>query len=202
MDMGSSDMGGGSGMDMGSGDMGSGDMGGMNMGDMGGCSTSMLWNWNIKNTCPVSKQWHITSDGAFAGTVIGVFFIVVAVEAVRRFGREYDRKIVNDYRKSQAGSTSIAPEVDAKGDVGPAPVLVGTGQLKPFRPTLTQQLIRSLVYFVQYSATYIIMLIAMTFNGYLLFAIFFGGAAGYFVSSWDTVGLVEETEKSSSGCCC
>ena len=79
MDMGSSDMGGGSGMDMGSGGMGSGDMGGMNMGDMGGCTTSMLWNWvsltndyhtqltktpkNIKNTCPVSKQWHITSDG-------------------------------------------------------------------------------------------------------------------------------------------
>ena len=46
------------------------------------------------------------------------------------------------------------------------------------------------------------MLIAMTFNGYLLFAIFFGGAFGYLVSSWDTVGLVEENDKTSSGCCC
>ncbi|TIA76250.1 hypothetical protein E3P91_00097 [Wallemia ichthyophaga] len=174
-------------MDMGS----SGMEGGMNMGDMGGCTTSMLWNWNIKDTCPVSKQWHITNDGAFAGTVIGVFFIVVAIEALRRFGREYDRKLVNDYRKSQAsaGNTSMAPDADAKGDVGPAPVLVGTGQLRPFRPTLSQQFIRALVYFVQYSATYIVMLIAMTFNGYLLFAIFFGGGFGYLVSSWDTVGL-------------
>ncbi|TIC33251.1 CDK-activating kinase assembly factor [Wallemia mellicola] len=160
------------------------DMGGMDMGDGGmdmnmSCSSSMLWNWNIMNICPVSDQWHIKSHGAFAGTVIGVFFIVVAVETVRRFGREYDRKIVNDYRKSQADAGNVAPDVDAKGDIGPAPVLVGTGQLKPFRPTFTQQLIRSLVYFIQFSATYIVMLIAMTFNGYLLFAIFFGGGFGY-----------------------
>lgn len=122
------------------------------------------------NTCPVSEQWHIKShgelsfdihfyysfysfvfEGAFAGSVIGTFFIVVAIESVRRFGREYDRKIVNDYRLSQ--NSPIAPEMDLKSDSN-GPVLIGSGRLRPFRPTLVQQIIRALIYFVQFSATY------------------------------------------------
>jgi copper transporter 1 len=30
----------------------------------------------------------------FAGSVLGVFFLVMAIEGVRRLGREYDRRLV------------------------------------------------------------------------------------------------------------
>lgn len=73
---------------------------------------SMLWNWYTVDACFISSDWHIHSEGrglpyspsltytitilvAFAFTVICVFILVALVEGVRRFGREYDRRIVS-----------------------------------------------------------------------------------------------------------
>lgn len=36
----------------------------------------------------------------FAGSVIGVFILAIAIEGVRRLGREYDRKLVLDIQVS------------------------------------------------------------------------------------------------------
>jgi copper transporter 1 len=53
----------------------------------------MLWNWNTVDSCFLSSSWHVRSNGMFAGSVIGVFLLCMAIEGVRRLGREYDRKI-------------------------------------------------------------------------------------------------------------
>jgi copper transporter 1 len=53
----------------------------------------MLWNWNTVDTCFLSSSWHVRSKGMFAGSIVGVFFLVIAIEALRRAGREYDRRI-------------------------------------------------------------------------------------------------------------
>lgn len=47
----------------------------------------------------------------FAGSVIGVFLLVIAIEAVRRAGREYDRYIT---RKALSGDMNgvVAARVD------------------------------------------------------------------------------------------
>lgn len=58
-----------------------------------------------------------------------------------------------------------------------------------FRPTVLQQLIRSLIYTLQFTGAYLIMLIAMTFNGYLIFAIVVGGLFGHFISTWDALAF-------------
>ncbi|KAG9118951.1 Copper Transporter integral membrane protein that functions in high affinity copper transport [Ceratobasidium sp. 392] len=58
------------------------------------CSISMLWNWYTIDSCFLSEQWHIHSKVGFAFSVIGIFLIVCAVEAVRRAARNYDRVIV------------------------------------------------------------------------------------------------------------
>lgn len=54
----------------------------------------MLWNWYTIDACFLSSTWHIRSKGMFAGSVIGVFFLVMAIEGVRRLGREYDRRLM------------------------------------------------------------------------------------------------------------
>ncbi|PLB45569.1 copper transporter [Aspergillus steynii IBT 23096] len=74
------------------------DMGGMDH-DMGGsCQISMLWNWNTIDACFLSSSWHITSKGMFAGSCIGVIVLVMALEFLRRLGREYDAFIINRAR--------------------------------------------------------------------------------------------------------
>ena len=55
---------------------------------------SMLWNWNTVDSCFLAESWHVKTKGAFAGSVIGVFILVILIEAFRRGAREYDRYLV------------------------------------------------------------------------------------------------------------
>jgi Ctr copper transporter family len=58
-----------------------------------------------------------------------------------------------------------------------------------FRPTMLQQMIRSLLYALQFTGAYIVMLIAMTFNGFIILSIILGGLFGHFVSTWDALAF-------------
>ncbi|KAH7101277.1 Ctr-domain-containing protein [Auriculariales sp. MPI-PUGE-AT-0066] len=158
----------------------------MDMG--GGCKISMLWNWNTVDTCFISTDWHIKSKGMFAGSVIGIFLLVILIELTRRFAREYDRRI------ARQAATTLAHN----GDISTLEKSSGAGPVN-IRPTVAQQAVRATLYMVQFSAGYMLMLLAMYYNGYILiFGIFFGAWAGFFLTSWDTVAHGESTAKD---CC-
>ncbi|KZV84515.1 Ctr copper transporter [Exidia glandulosa HHB12029] len=179
-------------MDMGS-DANSTASDSMSMGGMD-CKISMLWNWNTVDACFISKDWHITSKGMFAGTVIAIFFLVILVELVRRLAREYDRKIARDAAAFDArlmNSTAVGSDAKLAAVEG-APLATIA---RPIR-----QAVRSTLYMVQFGAGYMLMLLAMYYNGYILiFGIFFGAWAGHFLTAWDTVGHGEAVAKD---CCC
>ena len=78
---------------------------------------SMLWNWNTVDSCFLSSSWQIRSKGMFAGSVIGVFLLVIAIEAVRRGAREYDRYIT---RKALRAVPLAAESAGAAGSSSPA----------------------------------------------------------------------------------
>jgi len=46
------------------------------------------------------------------------------------------------------------------------------------------------------------MLLGMYYNGFVLFAIFLGGFAGYVVFGSDTIAAPEAMAKNESPCCC
>lgn len=160
------------------------------------CKISMLWNWTTIDVCFISSQWHIRTIGGYVGTVIGIFLITIALEALRRISREYDRKILREFvAKHQTSDSAAAKETDSNksGMFGrPQPT---------FQPTLAQQAIRSSFYFVQFSAGYMLMLSAMYFNGGLILAIFFGAFVGHFVAARDTAGDVLTAENREQCCC-
>ncbi|KAL1733425.1 Ctr copper transporter family-domain-containing protein [Schizophyllum commune] len=135
-------------------------------------------------------------ESDYAGSIVGIFFLVILVEWTRRASREYDRRIVREYEATVKGyearaSSVAAHDSTAKLDAG--------ASVAPFRPTLVQQLIRSLFYVAQFGAGYMMMLLAMYYNGGIIFAIFAGAFFGHFTSSWDTVGHNEIVQKD---CCC
>ncbi|KAF8656754.1 hypothetical protein AX16_002433 [Volvariella volvacea WC 439] len=155
------------------------------------CKISMLWNWTTVDACFISRQWQIRSTGGYVGTVIGVFLIVVALEGVRRMAREYDRRLLKE-ASARLGSRSTDSE---KGHLQPF------GGADPgFSPSLIQQTIRSLFYFVQFSTGYILMLLAMYYNGGLILAIFFGSFFGHMIFGRDTVGDLRPPD--AKGQCC
>ncbi|GAA5945941.1 hypothetical protein JCM1841_002064 [Sporobolomyces salmonicolor] len=99
------------------------------------------------------------------------------------------------YYKHEEAAWAAVAQTSGKEEVGtPA----------PFRPSMKQHLVRSCFYGVQFGTSYILMLLAMYFNGGLILAIMAGGFVGFFVAACDTVtvdaAVGDATRRGE--CCC
>ncbi|PHH67331.1 hypothetical protein CDD81_95 [Ophiocordyceps australis] len=158
-----------------------------------GCKISMLFNLNTIDSCFLSRQWKITSIGMFAGSCIGVFFLGVLLELLRRGVKEYDGYIVRAHVAKYANAAPGAPQPGAEGgsvsstkDATPA---AAAPVVPPFRPSVLQQLCRAVLHLLQFFVAYILMLLAMYYNGYLLLCIFLGVFVGAFAFQWEKLPL-------------
>ncbi|KAH6652263.1 copper transport protein ctr4 [Truncatella angustata] len=174
------------------------------------CQVSMLWNWYTIDACFLAEGWHITTRGMFAATCIGVILLGVLLEFLRRIGKEYDALILRQFQRHIAAQTALAsskkeplepvsccapPPEDEIELAKPGPRTV------TFRATPLQQLIRSVIHAVTFGVAYIIMLLAMYFNGYIIICIIIGAGIGKFVCDWMVhkvvIGLDEATSSPS-----
>ncbi|KAM0329427.1 hypothetical protein ACHAQA_004734 [Verticillium albo-atrum] len=167
---------------------------------MGGCKISMLWNWNTVDSCFIAESWHITSTGMFAGSCIGVILLVLALEALRRAGKEYDRHLIRSHAASSLAAASAVPAQASNdsasggknsGDPVAHTAPLGAGGVAivaPFRPSILQQAVRALLHMLQFAVAYFIMLLAMYYNGYIIICIFIGAYLGSFIFHWEKIG--------------
>lgn len=154
------------------------DMSGMDMrtGDGPMCKISMLWNWYTVDACFLSEQWQITSNGMMAGSCVGVVFLVVVLEALRRGSKEYDKYLGRKFaaRAAVEGARTEAAEGMIKGPedgsnggtsgkggiskrygrVWPKGMVKGQG----FRPNLWQQGVRATLHMCQFAVAYFVSL--------------------------------------------
>ncbi|RXK35857.1 hypothetical protein M231_06863 [Tremella mesenterica] len=138
------------------------DMGSESMSGPAACKISMLLNWYSVDACFLSSSWHISSRSEFAGSLVGIFFLCMAIEGVRRLGREYDRKLI----------LSTKLQGSLKG--GEKQVVTCESVVSRFTPSWFQQLIRGLCYGSQFTAAFMVMLLGMYFNAAVLIIIFIG----------------------------
>ncbi|KAF7949428.1 uncharacterized protein EAE97_002937 [Botrytis byssoidea] len=174
----------------------------MNMG--GGCQVSMLWNWYTIDSCFISSTWHITSNGMFAGSCIGVILLVMSLEFLRRASREYDHFIVRQARNQQQhiqSNSEINPKIDGSGPQSTQTVVTSHKSTQSFRPDLLQQIIRALFHMIQFAVAYFVMLLAMYFNGYIIICIIIGAFLGAFVFSWEPINLGSNDNEEATFCC-
>ncbi|KAJ7489569.1 Ctr copper transporter family-domain-containing protein [Mycena latifolia] len=139
------------------------------------CKLSMLWNWDTVDTCLITDEWHVHTIQQYAGTLIGIFLIVVFLEGFRKMSRAYDRFILRRFQSRAKFAERVREE-------------------RPFRPSIIQHFVRSVFYFIQFSAAYLLMLAAMTHNGGLILAIFAGALIGFLFFGRDTVPGAHTTE--------
>jgi copper transporter 1 len=117
----------------------------------------MLWNWYTVDACFLSKSWHVTSSGMFAGSCIGVILLVMALEFLRRAASEYDAFII---RKHAAAYTSV-PSQPVSDDGSAKGLDRRSDPVAPFTPSISQQAIRAFLHMMQFAVAYIVMLLAM-----------------------------------------
>ncbi|KAJ6535910.1 Ctr copper transporter family-domain-containing protein [Mycena vulgaris] len=144
------------------------------------CKLSMLWNWDTVDACIISDQWHIHTIQQYAGTLTGIFLIVIILEGLRRMSRAYDRFILRRFQSRAKFAERVRSD-------------------RPFSPSIVQHFIRTLLYFIQFGAAYLLMLAAMTHNGGVILAIFAGALVGFLFFGRDTVPGAHTTESGDYG---
>lgn len=122
----------------------------------------------------ISSSWQIKNNGMFAASCIGVAALVVTLEFLRRISKEYDSFIIRQFKQNLNARIAAIPE-------GSEPAFA------TFRATPLQQLIRAMLHAVMFGLAYIVMLLAMYYNGYILISIFIGAGIGKFLCDWMVV---------------
>lgn len=116
-----------------------------------------------------------------AGSCVGVVCLVMALEALRRAAREFDAHITRRALATISAEAQPLTPADAStahdGDSDRKNPLTACDGSMPGRkvhtstPNLVQQLVRALLHMLQFAVAYIIMLLAMYFNGYIIICI-------------------------------
>jgi copper transporter 1 len=146
-----------------------------------------------------------------AVSCIGAALLVVCLEFLRRVSHEYDALVLRQFQRqlyAQQAALASAASNCCDGLTSTFGVQKAT-----FRATALQQLVRSILHGITLSVAYIIMLLIMTFNGFVFISVILGAILGKFLCDWFVVRIPdsrqEQTEEKHSsisatgptGCC-
>ena len=130
--------------------------------------------------------------------------LVILLEFLRRLQREFDRYIRMRDREAGLGFGKSGSK-----DGGNDEICTGGGDDPPHSAvpllgewhglseslrgagsglTVGQQGVRAGLYVSQFAVAYVVMLLAMYYNGYIIICIFIGAFVGFFIFSWDAAG--------------
>ena len=69
-----------------------------------------------------------------------------------------------------------------------------------FRPGVGEQMVRAALHMAYYVVAYVVMLLAMSYNGYILFSIFIGAFLGFMLFQWRPLQPVAASAETASRC--
>ncbi|KAJ2321157.1 copper transpport protein [Coemansia sp. RSA 2681] len=149
---------------------GHGDHGGDHGGARPMCAMNMAFNWSTENVCVLFDFWRVNSSTSLVLTCAAVFLLGYAYE-VARAG-------VRGWEKSHAPSGTLV-------STSSSTPLVGADAI---RNDIRWK--RALFYGLLVAYSYSLMLIFMTYNGFLILAVIGGAIAGHYAYSSDDWGSV------------
>jgi len=158
------------------------------------CSMNMLWNTQIIDTCVVFRSWHVHTHAQFVLSFAAIVLLSVLFEYLRLFQRDVDVRIKERVNRKRAASPAVSGRTTPERgeDVG---LLHGT-RLATNRRGRTAlpahyRTLRAVLYGASVLLSCFLMLVFMTYNAYLIFAVVAGAAVGHYLFS----GFVEPDGK-------
>ncbi|CAG8579454.1 17438_t:CDS:2, partial [Dentiscutata heterogama] len=143
------------------------------------CSMKMLFNWDTTNLCIIFSWWKVNGIPLLILSCFFVALIGVVYELLKYLSRKYDEKIYESCYRQISNDEEENP---------PAPVN------RVVKLKRSQQLIRSFIYAIQAFISFFIMLIFMTYNGFLMISVVIGAGIGFFFFGKQTVSNSEEED--------
>jgi len=152
------------------------DHGGMEHG--GQCNMNMLFTWDTTNLCIVFEGWRVNGTASLIWSLLGVILLTAGYELVREASRRYEAGL---QRKVKAADLNAAMEPDAH---------ERSSLLYPGRNVRESQrnsrVIKAVLYAVQVFYSFFIMLLFMTYNGWIMLAVAVGAFVGYLAFGQDS----------------
>ncbi|KAF3279447.1 hypothetical protein TWF970_004007 [Orbilia oligospora] len=149
------------------------DMGHGDMGDR--CSMNMLFTWDPTNLCIIFRSWHIRGTVSLIFSLLAIVALTAGYEFVREVSRRYEAKL-----EAKRGILTV----DESSSLLP-------GREGPGGTTIQKdgQLIKALLYALQVFYSFFIMLLFMTYNGWVMLAVAVGAFVGYMI--WGNTSAVK-----------
>ncbi|KAK1823279.1 copper transpport protein [Friedmanniomyces endolithicus] len=159
------------------------DHGDMDMGpaDSPMCSMNMLFTWDTTNLCMVFRSWRITSTTSLIVSILGVMALTAGYEAVREASRRYEQRHAAVMENAPPCLGSCVLElivVNEDGGDERRSLLWATGSSAQAEEQ-KGKVVKAALYGVQVFYSFFIMLLFMTYNGWIMLAVGFGAFVGY-----------------------
>ncbi|KAL0568389.1 copper transpport protein [Marasmius crinis-equi] len=148
----------------------------------------MLWNTQIINTCIVFPSWHIGSTSSFIFSCLIIVVLGVFYEYLRVLQKTFDARLALSLSKGKTRDRSRSRDNSPHGGAEEQGLL--TGRLATSRVAVppVSRAIRAILYGATVFLSFFLMLVFMTYNAYLIFAVVLGAAIGHYIFS-DTLSL-------------
>ncbi|KAI5786448.1 Ctr copper transporter family-domain-containing protein [Peziza echinospora] len=138
------------------------------------CSMNMLFTWNTQNLCLVFRWWHITGGVSLFFSLLGVVVLSAGYEWLRDFTRRFEARIDATKNGGSEETSSLLPNAGRP-----------TAAASRSRYSLPH-ILKGGLYGLQVFYSFFIMLLFMTYNGWVMIAVAVGAFLGYIVWGGNT----------------
>ncbi|OBZ89107.1 Copper transport protein CTR2 [Choanephora cucurbitarum] len=150
------------------------------------CDMNMLFNWQTQNVCIVFEWWHVHNAAELFLSCIAVFCIATAYEYLRVWTAQWDEQWSQAEKKRLSEQNVLVNDLEEEAATHPTDntsFLIKDLQKKPYsnRQARHQHILRSVLYAVLVAISFWLMLVFMTYNGYLMIATILGAGFGHLV---------------------
>jgi len=118
------------------------------------CSMNMLFTWDTQDLCIVFRQWHVSGTPSLIWSLMAIIALTAGYEAIREISRRYEAH--SNVRRADDIPRRSARVVERKSKV-----------------------IKAALYALQVFYSFFIMLLFMTYNGWIMLAVAAGAFLGY-----------------------
>ncbi|KAH7408217.1 Ctr copper transporter family-domain-containing protein [Phaeosphaeria sp. MPI-PUGE-AT-0046c] len=140
------------------------------------CNMNMLFTWDTTNLCIVFEGWRITSTGSLIASLIAIVLLTAGYEAVREASRRYEAHAA---KLGERRGAVPAPQDDPDESSS----LLSPGRNGGKNAEQQVKIVKGILYAVQVFYSFFIMLLFMTYNGWIMLAVSVGAFVGYMMFS-------------------
>ncbi|KAK7744949.1 copper transpport protein [Cytospora paraplurivora] len=141
---------------------------------------SMLFTWDTTNLCIVFEKWHIRTTPGLLFSLLAIVVIGMGYEALRAATRRYE---VEANRRLDS-----IPRGDNVTETTPLAWAIGQNQAHVNKRV---HLVKAALYALQTFYAFMLMLVFMTYNGWVMVAVTLGAFLGYLVFGGPTTATKE-----------